>query len=109
VAATGGAPEQVYTWTPDVSGTATVATCGAGTTFDTVLYVRSGSCAGTQLACNDDTATCGTGDGCSTADHHGSRVTFAVSAGTTYSIVVDGYSGSCGGASGTFAMTVTPP
>jgi pro-kumamolisin-like protein len=109
VSPTGSAPEQVYAWTPTSSGTAAVATCGAGTTFDTVVYVRSGSCAGTQLACNDDTAACATGDGCATADHHGSRVAFTVTAGVTYTLVVDGYSGSCGGSSGAFSMTVTPP
>jgi hypothetical protein len=86
-----------------------VTTCGAGTTFDTVVYVRSGGCAGTQLSCNDDTAACATGDGCATADHHGSRVAFNVTSGATYTIVIDGYAGSCGGASGTFTMTVTPP
>ncbi len=42
----GTAPEPVYQWTPAVSGRATIHTCGAGTTFDTVLYLRSGACAG---------------------------------------------------------------
>src|SRR5207247_3017896 len=40
-----GSSEQVFRWTPTVSGTATIQTCGAGTTFDTVLYLRSGACA----------------------------------------------------------------
>src|SRR5262249_33224350 len=83
-AATGGAPEAVFKWTPALSGTASVDTCSAGTHFDTVVYVWSGSCgAGTQVACNDDTTGCGTGDGCATADHHGSRASFAVTAGQT--------------------------
>ncbi len=108
--ATSTAPEKVYRWTPAASGTATLSTCNAATTFDTVVYVRSASCAGTQLACNDDTAACATGDPCtSNRDHHGSLVTLAVTAGQTYLIVVDGFSGSCGGASGTFSLTVTPP
>src|SRR5439155_1474941 len=50
-------PERVYQWTPAVSGTATIQTCGAGTSFDTVLYWRSGVCAnGPEMAagCNDD-------------------------------------------------------
>src|SRR5207249_4845627 len=49
-------PERVFQWTPVVSGTATIQTCGAGTTFDTVLYMRSGACAsGSQVSsgCND--------------------------------------------------------
>src|SRR5439155_1215909 len=44
-------PERVYQWTPAVSGTATIQTCGAGTSFDTVLYLRSGVCAsGPEMA-----------------------------------------------------------
>jgi hypothetical protein len=107
--ATNGPPEQIYQWTPTASGTATIQTCGLGTAFDTVVYVRSGSCAGAELACNDDTTGCGTGDGCSSAGHHGSRVTLSVTAGQTYVIAVDGYAGSCGGSSGAFELSVVPP
>src|SRR5262249_26774932 len=47
------APERVYSWTPPVSGTATLQTCGSGTSFDTVMYHRAAPCAtGSQLACN---------------------------------------------------------
>ena len=95
-------PERVYQWTPVVSGTATIQTCGAGTTFDTVLYMRSGACAsGSQVSsgCNDD--ACPNASGLNRA----SRITPTVTAGQTYFIVVDGYSG----AQGTFSLTVTPP
>src|SRR2546421_8800103 len=97
-----GSSEQVFRWTPTVSGTATIQTCGAGTTFDTVLYLRSGVCAsGPEVAagCNDD--------GCVNASglNRASRITPTVSAGQTYFIVVDGY----GGAQGTFSLTVIPP
>src|SRR5882724_8688889 len=98
----GTAPEQVYRWTPAVSGTATIQTCGAGTTFDTVLYLRSGACAsGPEVAagCNDDACTNATGL------NRASRLTPTVTAGQTYYIVVDGY----GGAQGTFSLTITPP
>src|SRR5438309_475785 len=98
----GTAPEQVFQWTPAVSGTATVQTCGAATTFDTVLYMRSGACAsGPEVAagCNDDACTNATGL------YRGSRLTPTVTAGQTYYIVVDGY----GGAQGLYGMTVTPP
>src|SRR5439155_18370037 len=60
----GISPERVYQWTPAVTGTATIQTCGAGTTFDTVLYLRSGACAsGPEVAagCNDDACTNATG------------------------------------------------
>ena len=98
----GTSPEQVFQWTPLASGTATIQTCGAGTSFDTVLYLRSGSCAsGPEVAagCNDDACTNGTGL------NRASRLTPTVTAGQTYYIVVDGY----GGAQGTFSLTVTPP
>src|SRR5882724_3922069 len=98
----GGSPERVFQWTAAVSGTATIQTCGAGTTFDTVLYVRSGACAsGSEVVsgCNDD--ACANASGLNRA----SRVTPMVTAGQTYFIVVDGY----GGAQGNFSLTVTPP
>jgi hypothetical protein len=100
---TNAAPEKVFQWTPAVSGTATIQTCGAsGTNFDTVLYMRSGTCpTGTQVACNDDTSGCAT----STNANYASRIRPTVTAGQTYFIIVDGY----GGASGNFTLSVTPP
>src|SRR5437867_2172412 len=98
----GTSPERVFQWTPAVSGTATIQTCGAGTSFDTVLYLRSGACAsGPEMAagCNDD--ACADASGLLRA----SRITPTVTAGQTYFLVVDGY----GGATGTFTLTVTPP
>src|SRR5436309_581439 len=98
----GDSPERVYQWTPTVSGTATIQTCGAGTSFDTVLYLRSGVCAsGPEVAagCNDDACANATGL------NRASRITPTVTAGQTYFIVVDGY----GGAQGTFSLTVIPP
>src|SRR5207302_72990 len=96
----GTSPELVFQWTPAASGTATIATCGAGTNFDTVLYLRSGACAsGSEAGCNDD--ACANSTGLLRA----SRLTPTVTAGQTYFIVVDGY----GGAQGTFSLTVTPP
>src|SRR5205814_8640826 len=93
-------PERVFQWPPPVSGTATIETCGAGTSFDTVLYVRSGLCASvSEVGCNDDACANSTGL------FRASRLTPTVTAGQTYFIVVDGY----GGAQGTFSLTVTPP
>jgi hypothetical protein len=99
------APEQIFQWTPAVSGTATIETCNtAATTFDTVLYLRGGTCDGPELACNDDTVGCGTSrDG--TSPRRGSRLTPTVTAGQTYLIIVDGF----GDQNGSFALTVTPP
>src|SRR5207245_1492239 len=75
----GSSPEQVFQWTPAVSGTATIETCGAGTSFDTVLYLRSGVCAGgSEVGCNDD--ACGNSSGLLRA----SSITPTVTAGQTY-------------------------
>src|SRR5206468_8191555 len=96
----GPSPELVFQWTPAVSGTATIEACGAGTSFDTVLYLRSGSCvSGAEVGCNDDACVNSTGL------VRASRLTPTVTAGQTYFIVVDGY----GGAQGTFSLSVTLP
>jgi glucose/arabinose dehydrogenase len=109
VSSSARAPEAILSWTPSVSGLARLETCGAGTRFDTVLYVAPSSSGANQLACNDDTSGCATGDGSSTADHHGSRVSLSVTAGQTYSVFVDGFEGSVGGWQGAWVLTVTPP
>jgi hypothetical protein len=103
-ATTASAPERVFRWTPTSSGVATIQTCdGAGTAYDTVLYVRQSNCSsGPEVACNDDTASCFTSE---PNDHHGSRLTPSVVAGQTYFIVVDGY----GASSGAFRLSVVPP
>lgn len=96
-------PEKVFRWTPLTSGVATIETCsGTGTSFDSVVYVRSSDCnAGTQIACNDDTGSCVTAE---PNDHHGSRVQPTVTAGQTYFIVVDGVN-----TGGAFVLRVVPP
>ncbi len=99
---TGPSPERVYRWTPTASGTAVIATCGSGTLYDSVLHVHAGTCGGAELACNDDTTGCTTGE---PNDHHGSRIVLGVTAGQTYVVAVDGYNG----AHGTYTLTVTPP
>ena len=63
------------------------------------MYVRSGTCGGAQVACNDDTTGCGTGE---PNDHHGSTMTLTVTAGQTYYVFVDGYNG----AAGAYSLTV---
>ena len=96
----GSSPEKVFQWTPSLSGPATIETCGSGTTYDSVLYLRAASCAtGAEVQCNDD--ACANASGLFRA----SRIMPTVTAGTTYYIVVDGF----GGSSGSFALRVTPP
>src|SRR6185436_1065832 len=103
-ASSNNAPERVFAWTPAVSGVAQLSTCSTtSTNYDSVVYVRSGSCAaGAEVACNDDAAGCFTSE---PNDHHGSRLTVSVTAGQTYFIVVDGYASSAGA----FSLTVVPP
>jgi hypothetical protein len=105
-AVSANSPERVFQWTPARSGPAVIETCSdTQTTYDTVLYLRPGTCGGAEAACNDDTVGCPTGDGLPNASRHGSRLTPTVTAGQTYFFVVDGYNG----AGGNFRLNVIPP
>jgi hypothetical protein len=84
------APERVYQWTPSVSGWAKVSACGTGG-FDATVSIRDGGCLGPEVACD--------AQGC------GGFTTFAVSAGATYWIAVDGENGE----QGNFTLHVTAP
>ena len=85
-----------WTWTAPTAGAVTLGT--AGSDFDTVLAVYTGSSLGalTHVASNDDAA----------ADRT-SQVAFNVTAGQSYHIAVDGY----GGEGGSVALTLAlgPP
>jgi hypothetical protein len=70
-------PEVSYSWTAPFAGTFVFDTLGSS--FDTVLYVRSGSCAGPELGCNDDW------NGLS------SQTSVFLNAGQTVVVVVDGF------------------
>jgi hypothetical protein len=76
-----------FSWTPSVGGTVSIDT--AGSTFDTLLAVYTGTALGglTQVAASDDAPGLAT-----------SALTFSAVAGTTYRIAVDGYSGAAGDA-----------
>lgn len=80
-----GAKSIWYRWTAPASGTLTVDTFGSN--YDTLLGVYTGTAlnALTQVASNDDTSP-----------GFQSRVQFAVTAGTTYRIAVDGWNGASG-------------
>ena len=94
-------PEKVYQWTPSISGVTTIQTCGGITNYDTVLYMRTGSCTGTQVpnGCNDD--ACADSAGITRA----SKIMPTVTAGTTYWIFPDGF----GGNSGNFTLSISTP
>ena len=72
-------PDVIYQFTPTTGGVYSFSLCGSA--YDTRLEVRhGGSCPGTvQDRCNDD--SCGTA----------SWIVMALSAGTTYFVIVDGY------------------
>ncbi len=63
-----------------------------GSAFDTVLYVRDGSCTGDELACNDDVSP----------DTVASQMEIFLRAGQRIIIVVDGF----GNASGSFMLHI---
>jgi hypothetical protein len=86
------ANDVAHLFRPVTSGTYCAST--EGSDFDTVLYVREGSCEASQneLACNDD------------AIDLQSRVEFQAEQGTDYYLIVDGY----GESSGTYNLRVTP-
>ncbi len=66
-----------------------------GASYDTVLHLHSGSCAGTEVVCDDDS-------GSGTL----SRITTTLDAGTYY-VIVDGF-GSTNQGAGTLQATITP-
>jgi glucose/arabinose dehydrogenase len=101
-ASTSPAPERVFTWTPSRTGVAVISTCGLGTTYDTVMYIRQGTCGGAEVGCSDDMTGCITGE---PSAHRGSYVAMVVTAGQPYTIVVDGYAAS----HGDFTLTIVPP
>jgi hypothetical protein len=93
-------PEQVFRWTPAISGQWEIRTCGSGTTFTSTLYIRVGDCrSGTQLLCNQFF--------CAAASdpQGGSIIQPTVTAGTTYFVIVDGAFGT----SGNFQIDFLPP
>jgi hypothetical protein len=89
-----------YAWTAPASGVLTFDTC-TDTLFDTLLAVYTGSHVAhlTAVASNDDASDCSPG----------SKVTFTVSAGTTYRIAIDGFDGDWGGFVLTWTRAPLPP
>ena len=80
-----------YTWTAPASGVVTMST--AGSTFDTTLGVYTGTSLSRlrRVAANDDESF--------SSNRLTSRVSFNAVAGTTYQILVDGFSGASGSVS----------
>ncbi len=88
-----------WNWSTSVSGTVSIST--AGSSFDTLLGVYTGTTVNalTTVASNDDVAT----------GSLSSRVSFPATAGTLYRIAVDGFSGTSGTVSLSLNLVLTPP
>jgi hypothetical protein len=90
-------PDVVYSYTPpsniNISASVCLGDAGSNTTnYDTKIYIYEGSCPGTVAGCNDDDCT---------APNYGSPFNsalenIALTGGTTYYFVVDGYGGEFG-------------
>jgi len=75
-----------FSWTADVTGDATVDTCGSGPDTKISAYDGSGCPSAGSIACNDDTCALQ------------SSITFAVTSGSTYTIQTGNFPGALGGA-----------
>lgn len=75
-----------FAWTADADGMATIDTCGSLDDTKIAAYDGAGCPSGAPISCNDD--TCGLQ----------SEISFAVTAGTTYTLQVGNFPGSAGGA-----------
>jgi len=85
----GTSPDVVYSFTPASNMSVSISLCtpGTNTNYDTKLYVYQGSCPGTVTGCNDDSCT----SPLYTSPFVSELSGLALTAGTTYYIVVDGY------------------
>jgi hypothetical protein len=85
----GDGPDDLWYFVSCPSSTSlTASTCG--TTWDTVLGVKQGSCRADEAACDDDS--------CGTVGSHASRVTVPLTKPGMWFIVVDGYDANAHGA-----------
>jgi hypothetical protein len=90
-------PDVVYSFTPAANMSVNVTLCTATTNYDTKLYVYAGTCGSGEVACNDDACS-------SPLSSYVSRLDgVALTGGTTYYFVVDGY----GGAAGNYTIEFT--
>jgi hypothetical protein len=84
-------PEVEILWTAEGDGTASASACGSD--FDTLVYVLDAN--GVEVGCNDDGTSCG----------WASEISWSVTRGSTWTVIVDGYAG----ARGFFELRITGP
>jgi len=92
-------PDVAYSFTPGDSGNINISLCNAGTDYDTKLYVYTGGCPGTLVACNDDACP----------GYVSQLMGVGVTAGETYYIIIDGYGSACGNYEMTVDWAEPPP
>ena len=96
----GTSPDVVYSYTPATDGNYHASLCGSA--YDTRLFVYPNTCSGDPIACNDDGAACG--------DVSSDIPSVELTGGTTYFIIVDGWSdGSFGDYAFYLEETAPPP
>jgi hypothetical protein len=76
-----------FRYRPQTSGVVVFDTCGS--LFNTVLSVRSGSCTGSQITCNDNSSVCGAGS-------TNSRLQITAQAGNLYYVRLAGFNNAAG-------------
>jgi len=92
-----GGPDLWYQFTAVNDAVYTFDTCGSG--YDTTVQAFSGTCAAlTNIACNDDTSTCGLQ----------SSISVSVLPGTTFFVRVGGFSGLFGAGTLNVSETLLP-
>ncbi len=91
-----------FLYTPSATGTATLTTCSASRTHDTVMAVYNAPCLGAQIACNDDGPPfCANPP----AGFSGSTIILPVTAGNSYLVQIASYGAA--GVQGGSDLTIT--
>jgi hypothetical protein len=103
--ATAAGPDVCFGWTVPATGTYTISTCGANTTYDTSLLLYTFTCPTPPVNATD--LICGADDVCTS--YRAEIQSVALTAGQHVLIVVDTYSSSGGGTGGAFNLTITTP
>mgnify|MGYP002525883757 FL=1 len=94
-------PDVVYSYAPTADMSIDISICESA--YDTKLYVYEND-AGNNIACNDD--ACNSSDG---SPYRSTLDQVSLTAGNTYYIVVDGYSGNSGDYNISVTEAETPP
>jgi hypothetical protein len=101
---TAAGPDVCYGWTVPATGTYTISTCGANTTYDTSLLLYNFTCPAAPVNATD--LICGADDVCTS--YRAEIQAVSLTAGQHVLIVVDTYN-SGSGVGGAYNLTITQP